>query len=88
MNKIEESISGIINEFLADHEKDKKANGSRIFNHPENGYAVAGESCVTSAEGLFAAGDVRTKAVRQVITAAADGANAVISAEKYINAQA
>lgn len=46
----------------------------------EKGYVIADESCKTSAEGLFAAGDVRTKQVRQVITAAADGANAVINA--------
>lgn len=51
----------------------------------ENGYVKASENCLTSADGLFVAGDVRTKEVRQVITAAADGANAVISAEKYLN---
>ncbi|MCR5601005.1 MAG: FAD-dependent oxidoreductase [Ruminococcus sp.] len=51
----------------------------------ESGYIIAGESCITSAEGLFAAGDVRTKTVRQVITAAADGANAVVSALDYIS---
>ena len=51
----------------------------------DRGYVIADESCITSAEGLFAAGDVRTKAVRQVITAAADGANAVVSALDYIN---
>lgn len=49
-----------------------------------NGYVIAGEDCVTSAEGIFAAGDVRTTPLRQVITAAADGANAAVSAEKYI----
>lgn len=49
-----------------------------------SGYVVAGEDCVTSAEGIFAAGDVRTTPLRQVITAAADGANAAVSAEKYI----
>lgn len=48
------------------------------------GYVIAGEDCRTSADGVFAAGDVRTTPLRQVITAAADGANAVISAEKYI----
>ena len=47
----------------------------------EKGYVIADESCKTSAEGLFAAGDVRTKSVRQVITAAADGANAVCSVQ-------
>lgn len=51
----------------------------------ENGYVKAFENCLTSADGLFVAGDVRTKKVRQVVTAAADGANAVISAEKYLN---
>lgn len=49
-----------------------------------SGYVVAGEDCRTSAEGIFAAGDVRTTPLRQVITAAADGANAAISAERYI----
>ena len=48
------------------------------------GYIVAGEDTKTSVEGVFAAGDVRTKQLRQVLTAAADGANAVTSAEKYI----
>ena len=51
----------------------------------DRGYVIADESCITSAEGLFAAGDVRTKAVRQVITAAADGANALVSALNCIN---
>lgn len=50
-----------------------------------SGYVVAGEDCKTSAEGVFAAGDVRTTPLRQVITAAADGANAAISAERYID---
>ena len=50
-----------------------------------SGYVVAGEDCVTSADGIFAAGDIRTKPLRQVATAVADGANSVISAEKYIS---
>ncbi len=50
----------------------------------ESGYIIAGEDGVTDAKGLFAAGDVRTTPLRQVITAAADGANAAISAEKLI----
>lgn len=49
------------------------------------GYVKAGEDCVTSAAGLFAAGDVRTTPLRQVITAAADGAVAVASAERYFS---
>lgn len=52
-----------------------------------SGYVVAGEDGITSAEGLFAAGDVRTAPLRQVITAAADGANAAVSAERYLKAR-
>lgn len=48
------------------------------------GYIVAGEDGKTSADGIFAAGDVRTKQLRQVITAAADGANVVTSVENYL----
>lgn len=51
-----------------------------------HGYIIAGEDCITNVEGIFAAGDVRTKKLRQVITAAADGANAVTSIEGYISA--
>lgn len=51
----------------------------------EAGYIIAGEDCRTNLVGIFAAGDVRTKQLRQVITAAADGANAVTSIEKYLN---
>lgn len=50
----------------------------------ENGYIIADESTKTNIEGVFAVGDVRTKALRQVITAAADGATAVHFAEEYI----
>lgn len=49
-----------------------------------DGYVVAGEDCKTTAKGIFAAGDVRTKALRQVVTAAADGANSILSVEKYL----
>ena len=46
---------------------------------------VADETCKTSVPGIFAAGDVRTKQLRQVITAAADGANAVTSVLHYLS---
>lgn len=52
----------------------------------DHGYIKAGEDCETSAPGIFAAGDVRTKKLRQIVTAAADGANAVTSAERYLSA--
>ena len=51
----------------------------------DHGYIKAGEDCETSAPGIFAAGDVRTKKLRQIVTAAADGANAVTSAERYLS---
>lgn len=50
----------------------------------DGGYVVADERCMTSTPGLLAAGDVRAKALRQVITAAADGANAVNSLEELL----
>ena len=45
----------------------------------ENGYIKAGEDCATSCPGIFAAGDVRTKGLRQIVTAVSDGANAITS---------
>lgn len=48
------------------------------------GYIEAGEDCHTSSEGIFAAGDCRTKTVRQLATAAADGAAAAVAACSYI----
>ena len=51
----------------------------------ERGYIVADETCETNIPGVFAAGDVRTKQLRQVITATADGANAITSITNYLN---
>ena len=50
----------------------------------EKGYVIAGEDCSSSLAGLFVAGDVRTKSLRQVVTAVADGAVAIQSATGYI----
>ena len=50
-------------------------------------YILAGEDGKTSRPGIFAAGDVRTKNLRQIVTAVADGANCVTSAERYLNGQ-
>ena len=50
----------------------------------ENGYVKAGENCHTNVPGVFAAGDVRTKDLRQLITAASDGAVAAVEAAKYL----
>ena len=51
----------------------------------EAGYAIAGESGATNVSGVFVAGDVREKPLRQVITAASDGANAATAAFEYLN---
>ena len=48
------------------------------------GFILASEDCLTSHPGIFAAGDCRTKEVRQLTTAAADGAVAALAACKYI----
>ncbi|SFO12933.1 thioredoxin reductase (NADPH) [Pseudobutyrivibrio sp. UC1225] len=48
------------------------------------GYIIADETCATSIKGIYAAGDVRTKQLRQVITATADGANSIASIERYL----
>lgn len=50
----------------------------------EAGYIVAGEEGITETPGIFAAGDIRTKMLRQVVTAVADGANAVASVQNYL----
>nr|WP_308628981.1 thioredoxin-disulfide reductase [uncultured Eisenbergiella sp.] len=49
----------------------------------EKGYLIAGEDCTTSMPGVFAAGDIRTKKLRQIVTAVADGANAVEGIQEY-----
>lgn len=49
----------------------------------EQGYIITGEDMETSVQGLFAAGDVRAKSFRQIVTAVADGAIAANSAKKY-----
>lgn len=49
-----------------------------------DGYVSSGEDCVTTLPGIFAAGDIRHKKLRQIITAAADGANAAASAQDYL----
>ena len=50
----------------------------------ENGYTIADETTKTSIPGVYAVGDIRTKQLRQVVTAVSDGAMAVHSAEEYL----
>ncbi len=57
---------------------------TNVVDLDQNGYIIADESCKTKTEGLFVAGDCRTKAVRQVATAVADGAIAATNASMYL----
>lgn len=51
----------------------------------KTGYIVADETCTTSCEGVFAAGDCRTKSIRQLVTASSDGAISAFNACKYVD---
>jgi len=95
----EDSVEGILLENSVDGSK-RNINCSGVFvaigQMPDNekyaelveldnlGYIVAGEDCKTSCNGIFAAGDCRTKTVRQLTTAAADGAVAALAACEYM----
>ena len=78
------SVRGV---FMAVGTEPNVASLQGLPDQDDKGYLIAGEDCVTSVPGIYAAGDVRTKQLRQVITAAADGANAITSIEKYLNGQ-
>ncbi len=56
-----------------------------MVNMDEQGYILAGEDMKTNLEGVFVAGDVRQKHLRQVVTAVSDGAIAAVMAEKYVD---
>ena len=51
----------------------------------ERGYVSSSEDCVTNANGIFVAGDCRTKTIRQVVTAASDGATAALEACNFVD---
>ena len=55
------------------------------INLSASGRIIAGEDCRTNIEGVFAAGDVREKEIRQLTTAASDGTTAALLAEKYLS---
>ena len=58
---------------------------ANIINLDERGYVASDENCLTNADGIFVAGDCRTKKIRQVATAAADGAIAALAACDYLD---
>lgn len=79
-----EKIINIDGIFAAIGGKPNSALITDIVKLDKNGYVIADENGITCANGIFAAGDVRTKNLRQVVTAVSDGANCVLSAERYI----
>ena len=86
VNKLDQSertipVSGV---FIAVGIQPRSEFARNYVDIDEKGYIVADETGATSVPGVFAAGDVRTKQLRQVVTAVADGANAVTSVEKYL----
>ena len=72
--------------FVAIGQSPDNAAFARLVKLDPKGYIEAGESCRTEAAGIFTAGDCRTKSVRQLATAAADGAVAALAAVNYIDA--
>ncbi len=95
----EEKLSGIeVTNKLTGETKELQADGlfvaigqvpdngafSNLIDLDDKGYITAGENCKTKDEGIFTAGDCRTKSVRQLTTAAADGAVAATAAAAYI----
>ena len=71
--------------FVAVGQVPENQNFAQLLDLDESGYAIAGEDCLTKVPGIFVAGDNRVKDVRQLITAASDGAVAATAAIKYLN---
>ncbi|MBR1770551.1 MAG: FAD-dependent oxidoreductase [Lachnospiraceae bacterium] len=71
--------------FIAVGRVPENQNFASLVQLDDAGYVMAGEDCHTSCDGVFVAGDNRTKALRQLVTATADGAMAATEAAKYIN---
>ena len=74
-------VSGL---FVAIGHKPSTEAFADLVEQDEDGYVIAGEDCKTSFEGVFVAGDVRRKDLRQLVTATADGAQAATSAIDFL----
>ena len=93
------TLKGIIIADAGDNEKQLQIDGmfvaiglipqnevfANLVNLDERGYVASDENCLTNADGIFVAGDCRTKKIRQVATAAADGAIAALAACDYLD---
>lgn len=75
-------ISGL---FIAIGRIPENANFTKVVNVDDSGYIIATEDCKTNVDGILVAGDSRVKTLRQLVTAASDGAIAATNAIKYIN---
>ena len=86
-NKIDGSVRTVeLNGlFVAVGRVPENRNFADLVSLDDAGYVEAGEDCHTSCAGIFVAGDNRTKTLRQLVTAAADGAMAATEAVKYIS---
>ncbi len=79
---VEKPVSGV---FVAIGQAPDNSFAAKIVNLDESGYVIANEDCKTNVFGLFTAGDCRTKEIRQLTTATADGTVAALQACKYID---
>lgn len=70
--------------FIAIGRIPENQNFAKLINLDEKGYIISNEECNTNVPGIFVAGDARTKKVRQLVTAAGDGAIAATEVLKYI----
>jgi thioredoxin reductase (NADPH) len=78
---VEIAVSGV---FVAIGRKPQNEMFGQYIDLNTEGFILASEDCLTSRDGVYAAGDCRTKEVRQLTTAAADGAVAALAACKYL----
>ena len=74
-------VSGL---FVAIGQMPQNDSFANLIQLDKSGYIAAGEDCRTNVEGIFTAGDCRTKTVRQLTTAASDGATAALAACEYL----
>lgn len=81
----EKTILTLDGVFVAIGQMPDNAAFAELISLDDKGYVTAGEDCLTKSDGIFVAGDCRTKKVRQLATAVADGAVAALAAVEYIN---
>ena len=81
----EKSVLSLDGMFVAIGQQPENEAFSNVTALDSYGYIISDENCLTDTDGVFVAGDCRTKKIRQVTTAAADGAVAALAACRYID---